>query len=178
MAYPFFEVNIAAHTIPEPMNAYSVDENRFMVAQYTPETPYMLTCGLIVCKAVIIHNPETQKCLVAHVSRGGDLDDNMTQIVNGFEDDLRETNITIVEASRANSIYWPTIDSLASYFQAHKPRSLRVDRNPKNTSVRGVSMHLGSGKISEIDGSKGFTWSSQHITTPNFPINFYTPITC
>jgi len=167
-----FEVDLSTDKIAEPLDAaaYRVNENRFVVARYTPERPYIITYGISACKGVVISSPEEQRGLVGHLSAGGNLEENLDRLVQGYESNLDEADVHVVRAIQSDPNFWPPIEAICEYFLQHNPRTLAIDNNPTGTQIRGIAINLADGRVSEIDRASGWTWSELQDTSLNQPI--------
>ena len=79
--------------------------------------------------------------------------------------DMHDCDVCVVQGTQAGNPFWPTLEDIASYFMRNNPRTLRLDNNTAGPAIRGIALNLTNGKVSEIDGSKGWTWSRYHDTS-------------
>ena|SRR5665213_571607 len=161
------EVDLSQNMIPEPVDAYRVEESWFAVADSASDRPHMITRGLYVCKGIVIYDPLVRKGLVSHISIADDFEADMDKLVQGFGGELGEADVHLVQATHASRPGWPTLSSLSDYFLAQNPRTLVTDKNIAGNSIRSISLDLSSGRVEEIDMSLGWADDSHHDRSLN-----------
>lgn len=167
----FNEIDLSREKIIEPLDACRVEEGYFVVTEYSPEKPYLLTCGLAACKSIIFYNPLSQRGLMAHVSIVQNTERLILKLMSDFGSIDKSQCYIISGSSRADSsgqkYHWPTTDELIKEIQKFNPGNLNIDDGNNDGQPRGIVIDLEDGKVSEIDGSNGWTWSDKHDTSQN-----------
>ncbi|MBX4205911.1 hypothetical protein KW795_01825 [Candidatus Microgenomates bacterium] len=155
------ETDLSIDKIPEPTNAYRINERRFGIASFSKNKPYLITYGLASCKAFILYDRESRSGLLAHLSVVNDLDATLEELVAKFNKDLSQIDISLVQGgSQIESPKWPTLDQISQNLIAKGAKHITFDPNfSKSSQPRGVALNLGTGKVSEIDNSRSWTWS-------------------
>ena len=174
-------IDLSQDKIPEPLNAYRVNEGRYGVASFSPERPYLITYGLSACKAVVVYDAKVHKGLIAHLSVVKDLGKVVKGLLSEFQDSLDEVSVCIVVGAnegttdsasfgRRERYFWPPIERVVDNIALYHPKTIFIDAK-SNPHPRGISLNLETGEIREIDNSKGWTWSNQQDTSLNRKID-------
>ncbi len=141
------------------INFHSVSEGSFIVADHSPERPFLATMGLFTCKAIAIYSPESQRGLLAHMSHARLLEFDIERLVRQFGDDFEAASVQIVETQQhANEVEWPTTDRIATELARYAPADITIDRNVDAREIRGVALDLSDGVLYELDNEVADEW--------------------
>jgi len=161
-------IDLSGNKVAEPYNAHRVESGKYAMAEASQDFPYLLTYGLVVCKGIVITPEGGGKGLMAHLSRSDDFSGDLDTIASGYDGDIGGANITIVETGTSKETgMWPGTDYIAKHFDGLKSNSISVDRNEKNSWVRGIVLELETGVIREIEGEDGWSFSPEQRIDQN-----------
>lgn len=159
-------INLTENKIKEPLNSHRVGENRYDIATYSQERPYLITYGLSACKALVFYNSTEKKGFIAHISVTGNLKDVIDRFIADLGN-LTDADCYVVNGGRqAEGGQWPEVESLIVELSRYQPKSLSINRSGVD-KPRGVALNLENGELSEIDNSSGWTWSDSQDVTIN-----------
>lgn len=158
--------------IDRKINFHSVSEGSFIVADHSPERPFLATMGLFTCKAIAIYSPESQKGLLAHLSHARLMDFDIKRLVWQFGDDIETADVQIVQAQQSqDEVEWPSSDTIATELSRYTPASIAIDRNTESHEIRGVALDLADGILYELDNETGDMWHGSVDFSRNNPIS-------
>lgn len=160
-----------ASPLNERIDHYMVSEGKFAVAPHNPEKPYITTMGLYVCKAIAIHNPATQRGLLAHLAYTPDLEGAIDTIMKAYGPEVEAADVRLVRANEGKGPNWPHINDVARTIARYNPQSVTMDINPAGHLTRGVALNLAEGSIHELDQGAIHKWSGSHSLELNQYIN-------
>lgn len=158
--------------IDRKINFYSVGEGDFVVANHSPEKPYLATMGLFTCKAIAIYSHESQRGLLAHLAQSRLLDLDIERLVRQFGDKFSEASVQIVKTQQANDdIVWPASEAVASELLKYGPSDISIDNNVDNRQIRGVALDLADGVLYELDHDRADEWHGSVDFSKNVSID-------
>ncbi|MCX6727773.1 MAG: hypothetical protein NTX11_03110 [Candidatus Saccharibacteria bacterium] len=162
----------SAQPIDRKINFHSVSEGFFVVADHSPERPFLATLGLFTCKAIAVHSPESQRGLLAHLSHAQLLDLDIERLVRQFGDGFEAASVQIVQTQQhGNEVEWPSSDRIATEVCKYAPASISIDRNVDAHEIRGVALDLTNGALYELDNESADMWHGSVEFSKNTPIS-------
>jgi len=136
-----------------PIDAIIVPEAKYSVAEYNDDANYIATLGLYVCKGLVLYNPSVKRGLVGHLSYTEDLDRSMETMLNAFDSNLRDSEVSVIQTQSNNGVslydHWPSTNTIADYLLNNGANEVNVDLNVDNRFVRGIALDLKNGNILE-----------------------------
>lgn len=158
-------------SLDSPIAYRLVGEGKLAAGSPTPEYTHLATLGLFTCKAVSLHNPETNFGVLAHVNGTSKPDKLLGVVQQAYGNDLNTADVKIVQATvDLDEILWPSTETIANFFMRLNPRSLMVDGNNGRGAIRNLALDLRSGEMQEVD-PRSTAWQSSVLSSqPDQPI--------
>ncbi len=154
------------------INFHAVREGDFVVADYSPELPYVATMGLFTCKAIAVHSRESGRGLLAHLSHTRMLDFDIERLVRQFGDGFEAATVQIVQTQQSqDEVKWPSSDTIAEELSRYAPASIAIDRNTEGREIRGVALDLADGILYELDNETADVWHGSVDFSGTTPIS-------
>jgi hypothetical protein len=155
----------------EPAVYCEVLEGEYMIGDPSDHYDHLVTFGLITCKAISIHNPATERGLLAHLDGTMNLPSLLDKVAEAYDDDLTGTDIKVVQASTDDdTLLWPPIEKIAGYFEQYTPRSLLIDVNETGLAVRGIALNLRTGDVQDVRRTSPAMTESRQILKRSTPL--------
>lgn len=143
MLYPEF----SAEPLPSPVTYSQVQEGEYTTTSVEHDS-HVISFGFITCKAISLYNRSAQAGVFAHLGYTKNAEKSLATIADAYDGDLTTADIRIAQATIGEDVQrWPTIESIADYFMQFRPRSLMIDRNKGQGSVRGIAFDLHNGEL-------------------------------
>lgn len=166
------KIDLSKDKIDDPLNAHTIDEGRFGIAQFTQDVPYLTTYGISCCKGIVFYDEQTKTGLLCHLSLTKDHKITVAHLVDSFLKPFSRVDAYLVfgvyQADSCSWLhaYWPTMEQLTVEITSYKPRRLIVDEHPgyRNTGTKGIVLDLSSGRLNQV---KSWIWSEHRNQSIN-----------
>lgn len=126
-----------------PPNAYCVEQGAYIIAEYSPDKPYLLTGGIGVCKDIVFYDRVSRKGLMCHLATALHLDKVLKGLIFEFGGDLSTTTVYVVPGP------FDSAKRIAEKINDYNPEELFITKSRVNLA-RGVLLNLETGELEEI----------------------------